>query len=396
MAETYARDVTRVQKWTAEFQEEWVRLGPFKRFMSTSGGNIINVNDTDLKGEGESVDFPFVSCIRGDGVTGNQMLEGAEDDSTGDSHRIFIDWYRQAKLPTKKGLKATVYDQLSAYRSALKMWADEKVKNALIAALCSVGYEIATTSKSTFNNQFWNYMYPASPTTLPGSTGYAAATQLNAFAVKNGPVTGSHLGRLLFGAATSNYSATWATALGNIDTSADKMTYSILDIAKNMAIDDRLNPRIAPYTGNNRAATEETFVCLMHPTAFQQLRDSLLASGTMLLQQAEVRGRDNPLFKGGDLYWNGILCTSVPGLPIIAGGAASSGIVPSFLCGRNALGLAWGQLPRPVSQDRDYGFRQGVGIEMQFGAEKLLYFDTSTGLKTQQMISIFTSTGAAF
>lgn len=393
MAETYAREVTRVQKWTADFQSEFVRLGPFKRFMSTSGNNVILVNDTDLKANGESVDFPFVSAIRGEGVTGNTPLEGNEDDSTGDTHRIFIEWYRQGKLPIKKGVKATAYDQLQAYRSALKDWAQEKLKYSLISALCSVGYEIATTSKSTFNNQFWNYAYPASPTTLPGSTGYAAATQLNNFSSYNGPVTGSHNGRLLFGATTSNYSATWATALGNIDTSADKMTYTILDIAKGMAQDDRLNPRISPYTGNSDAYSEETYVCLMHPIAFQHLRDSMMASGTMILQQAEVQGRQNPLFRGGDLYWNGILCTPVPGFPVLAGGASTSYIVPSFLCGKNSLGLAWGQLPQPKTNSRDYDFRQGIGIEMQFGVEKLLYFDTSTGHKTQQLVSIFTSAG---
>lgn len=389
MAETYRGKIATVHKWTSDFQREFVRTGPLKRFMGTGGNAVIRVNDTDLKDEGDSADFPFTSALRSRGVTGNTPLTGNEEEAKADSHRVFIDWKRNGTLLTKKEQKATKYDQLMVYKDALKSWAQEQIKYDAIAAFLSVGYEIATTSKSIHNHAWYNYGYPASPDTTLGSTGYAAATQLNNFASYNGPVTGLHSGRLLFGAALSNYSATWATALGNIDTSADKMTSTILDIAKSMAQDGQLNPRITPYTGDADKFTEETFVCFMHPTAFQQLRDSM---GTNLAT-AEVRGRDNPLFAGGDLLWNGVLVTALSGLPLLSGGASSSYICPSFLCGKGALGIAWGQLPKPVDDMADYGFRNGIGIEMQYAVEKLLYTDTITGHKVQSFISIFTSAG---
>lgn len=389
MAETYRGKVSTLHKWTSDFQREFVRTGPLKRFMGTGGNAIIRVNDTDLKDDGDSVDFPFVSALRGRGVSGNTPLAGNEEEGKADSHRIFIDWRRNGTLLTRKEEKATKYDQFMAYKDALKAWAQEQIKYDSIAAFLSVGYEISTTSTSIFNHAWYNYGYPTSPETTLGSTGYAAATQLNNFASYNGPVTGSHNGRLLFGAATSNYSATWATALGNIDTTADKMTTDILDIAKDMAQDDRLNPRIYPYTGDATRFTDETYVCFMHPTAFTQFRKSLSTD----LAYAETRGRDNPLFAAGDLMWNGILVTALPGLPVLSGGASTSYICPSFFCGKGALGFAWGQLPKAVEDMTDYGFRNGIGIEMQYGAEKLLYTDTSTGHKVQQFISIFTSAG---
>lgn len=389
MAETYRGKVSTVHQFTSKFQREFVRTGPLRRFMGTGGNAVIRVNDTDLKDEGDSVDFPFVSALRGRGVSGNTPLAGNEEEAKADSHRIFIDWKRNGTLLTKKEQKAPKYEQLMAYKDALKSWAQEQLKYDAIAAFLSVGYEISTTSTSIVNHAWYNYGYPASPGTTLGSTGYAGATQLNNFAAYNGPVSGVHGGRLLYGAVESNYSGVWATDLAKIDTSADKMTTAILDIAKAMAQNGQLNPRITPYTGDADKFTDETFVCFMHPTAFQQLRDNM---GTNLAT-AEVRGRDNPLFAGGDLLWNGVLVTALPGLPLLSGGASSSYICPSFLCGKGALGIAWGQLPKAVDDIDDYKFRNGIGIEMQYAVEKLLYTDTSTGHKVQSFISIFTSAG---
>lgn len=385
MAETYAGRVSTVRKWTAAFQSEFVRTGPFRRFMSSNNDNIIIVNDTDLKGEGDSVDFPFVMALRGDGVTGNTQLAGRGEAGQADSHRIFIDWRRNSTPITKKEQKNTAYDQLQAYRAALKTWGQEKLKFDIIAALCSVGYEVSTTSLSVINHNWWNYIYPNDGvTTTPGSTGYSAATQRNNWAVYN------TTGRVLYGKTQANFSGVNATDIAKIDTTDDVMTYSICDLAKLMAQDESLNPRIYPYTGNAEKGTDETFVMFHHPIAFQKLRDSL---GTFL-SNAEVRGRDNPLFAAGDIYWNGVLHTTVPGLPTLGTvGGSSSTVVPSFLCGKGSLGLAWGQLPLPTSETTDLGFRTEIGIEMQYGVEKLLYWNSTNSHKVQMMITVFTSAG---
>lgn len=393
MAETTNREVNRLQEFRDDFQKEFVRSNEFTRFMSSSGDNVIWARDSV---DGESTVFPFVSALRGQGVVGDTALEGREENLENDSHRIWLEWRRNAVKQTKKTGKQSAFDLLKAGKSALRDWANESVKYQIIAALMSVGYETSTTSKSTYNHIWYNYGYPASPTTTPGATGYAGATQLNNWCAYNGPVSGVHSGKILFGAATSNYNATFATAAANIDTTNDKMSYGIVDIAKGMAQNDALNPRIKPYTGKGDKFTEETYVCLMHPIAFQSLRDSLIASGSgNALQNAEVRGRDNPLWRGGDLWWNGVLCTACPGLPVLLniGSGGNTSVVPSFLLGKNAVGFGWQQLPNPVTNLEDYGFRTGAGIEMCSGAEKLLYTNPSTLHKEQTFITVFTSAG---
>lgn len=393
MAEVSTREVNRMQEFRDDFQKEFSRTNEFKRVMSSKGNNVIWVRDSV---DGESTVFPFVSALRGLGVTGDTALEGREEALNNDSHRIWMEWYRNAIKVTEKTKAQSAIDLLEAGRSDLKDWVQESIRYQIIAAFMSVGYEIAVTSRSTYNHAWYNYGYPASPTTTPGSTGYAGATQLNNWNAYNGPVTGVHNGKILYGAATSNYNATFATAAANIDTSADKMTYSIVDLAKGMAQNDALNPRIKPYTGNGDKFTEETYMCFMHPTAFQHLRDSLMGSGGgYILQQAEARGRDNPLFRAGDLWWNGVICTALPGIPVLLniGNGGNTSVLPSFLCGKNAIGFGFGQTPKPVTDLEDYGFRTGAGIAMMCGAEKLLYTNTATSHKEQCFVTIFTSAG---
>ena len=43
-----------------------------------------------------------------------------------------------------------------------------------------------------------------------------------------------------------------------------------------------------------------------------------------------------------------------------------------FLCGRNAVALAWGQMPRPTERkEDDYSFLIGRGIEAVYGVGKV-------------------------
>ena len=45
----------------------------------------------------------------------------------------------------------------------------------------------------------------------------------------------------------------------------------------------------------------------------------------------------------------------------------------SYLCGAQALGIAWAQRTKAVTNTRDYGFMHGVGVEEIRGVQKLAF-----------------------
>jgi hypothetical protein len=219
----------------------------------------------------------------------------------------------------------------------------------------------------------------------------SSAANRNAYALANPD-------RLLFGVAKSNYSATWATAMGNIDTTNDKCTVATLSLAKRMA--RQADPRIRPF---KTADGREYFVAFHGSRTFRDLK----ADTSMINANRDARARegsgmdDNPLFQDGDLLYDGIIHREIPELDDVAAntggtysldavGAASCDVRPIFICGAQSVGLAWGQEPTPrTDMQKDYQFRPGVAIEELLGVKKLAYNGVQQG-----MVSLFVAAAA--
>ena len=74
------------------------------------------------------------------------------------------------------------------------------------------------------------------------------------------------------------------------------------------------------------------------------------------LQYAWNRGSDNPLFTAGDILYDGVIIREIPELPVNTGaGAGGIDVAASYLCGAQALGIAWAQRTKAVTNTRDYG-----------------------------------------
>ena len=68
-------------------------------------------------------------------------------------------------------------------------------------------------------------------------------------------------------------------------------------------------------------------------------------------------------------------------LGLFAGGAA----LGFFLCGQQAVVFGWGQMAKPTfRKEDDYGFINGVGIEMAYGVAKMFKKHPNTGTKLKQ------------
>ena len=150
----------------------------------------------------------------------------------------------------------------------------------------------------------------------------------------------------------------YATALQDtLTATADKMTAAIVTLAKRVA--RTAHPMIRPIRVNR---DEEWFVMFVPSMAYRDLLlDPVIINA---LQYAWNRGSDNPLFTAGDILYDGVIIREIPELPINAGaGAAGVDVAASYLCGAQALGIAWAQRTKAVTNTRDYGFMPGVGVE---------------------------------
>lgn len=357
MAEVVLASASERQSWSNTFLREYIRQSRFMPYMGRSRTSIFRILTGSETGGASIVNVPLLGRLKGRGVEGSEVLEGNEEDLENFNDQIRTYWKRNGVVVPKSTSYRTEIDLLGAAKPELKEWAAGKMKSDLVNALGSIIIPGAADENG-----------------MPGTdtaVAYSAATagQRNTYLVNNAD-------RILFGASASNASSNvWATALGNIDSTNDKLTTSLISLAKRRA--KKADPGITPYrTEDGR----EYFVLFADSYAFRDLK-----SDTAMQQanrDARARGIDNPIFQDGDLIWDGVIITEVEDFTTLAGvGNGGIDVARNYLCGQNSVGIAWEQQPTPKTDpDRDYGFRPGVAIEELRGQKKLSRDGTNVGV----------------
>lgn len=363
MATTLVRDGLRVQQWDDKFFAEFVRANKFARYMGTTEGAIIQVKEDLAKKAGDSVTFQMIPRLKNAATRGAVTLAGNEEALDNRSLRVYVELVRNAvAVDNKTEQIKTDIDLRNAGRDALRNWAMETWRADIIDALMSID-GVAFTASS--------------------------AAQRNTWLTNNAD-------RVLFGATKSNASSNvWATAAGNVDATADKLTPDAISLMRRLA--KGANPRIRPVRVRE---DEEWFVLFANSLAFRDLKTN--ATMTAANREARVRGEDNPLFTDGDLLWDGVIIKEIEDIPTGVGAAAGSGagsinLGPVFLCGAQAVGAAWAQRTRSVEDPpRDFGRILPIGVEEIRGVQKLRFgTDAAVDTTTPKDFGVFTGWFAA-
>ena len=348
MSEVTLASASEKALWLKNYFAEYVRESGFKPYMGRSSSSII-IAKYELQSEsGKTINIPLILRLTGNGVTGSAILDGAEEDLGNYNCALSVEWRRNAVRVPKSTSYKTEIDLFGAAKDMLKQWEAEKLRDDIIKAMLSV----VTTGDTTVN------------------LGDSTAANRNAYNAANSD-------RLLFGKLKSNYSATWATAVGNLDTTDDKCTVAAMSLMKRIA--KSADPHIRPFRSEDG---REYFVAFHGGRTFRDLK----ADTTMTQANREARARDvgaNPIFQDGDLIYDGIIHREIPEIDDIAGsgtydmdgiGNSSADVRPVFLCGQQAVGIAWGQEPMMKTDlTKDYSFRPGVAIEELLTVKKLAY-----------------------
>lgn len=360
MATTTLATASQVQKWESQYFAEYVRDSGFMPYMGKSVNMPICVKH-ELTAGGKTINLPLITRLSGAGVTGSTTLVGSEEALNNYNMPISVDWRRNAVEIKKPESHWTEMDLLRAAGDMLKVWSAEKLRDDVIAAMRSIQ-----------------------------GVAYGTATE----AQKDAWVDDS-VDRILFGAAKSNLSTTapaggatydHSGSLGNIDGTADKLTASAVSLMKRIA--KTADPHIRPIR-HSASKGREYYILFAGSLPFRDLKND----STIAQANREARPRDvdaNPLFQDGDLIYDGVIIREIPEIPVLSGvGTGSIDVGQVFLCGAQAVGIAWGQQPKMTrKKEDDYGFAQGRGIEECLGVEKLTFNSKDHGIVTGHFAAV--------
>lgn len=357
MATTTVQSNNKLVKYTQEINREWVRGNAFSPYQGSSLNSIIRIRN-ELKSGGEQMNIPLVARLTGQG-RGVGTLVGNEEKIDNYGMRVWLDWARNAITTNKADRHKDSADIFGEAKPLLSDWMNELKRDEVIAALMALPSESAPANFGSDGGDRVNGIRYED----------ATAAQRNTWNQDNSD-------RVLYGNATSNYSATHATALGNCDTTNDKFTAANLSLLKRVA--KNANPKIRPYkTEDGR----EYFVAFAGTNPFRDLKIDLQTVN----KDARPREGDgvskNPLFQDGDQIYDGVIVREVPEISAFVAnvwttlktaGNGTSRVEPVFLCGQQAAVMAIGQMAKPTfRKEDDYGFISGTGIEAAYGVSKM-------------------------
>lgn len=355
---TYAKAL---EKYERRYFSEYVRESGFKAYMGEGVNNPFVVKRQLIEG-GQVINIPLVAALKGSGK-GTGTLTGNEEALGNFNYDVKPYWHRNAVLVAKDQQHESFIDLHRAGRDMLKVWDMDDMRDSICNALSSVA-EVSGAYNAEDGHPKQVFYHEAS------------ASQKNAW-------TAANEYRVLFGDTEANYNATHATALANVSAAADGLTAANITLMKRLAKRrQRTNqgasadvPSIRPIRTGTQG--REFFVLFTDSLNFAKAKNDT----TIAAANRDARPRDvatNPIFQDGDLLYDGVVIREIPEMRRI-----SATVSPAYLCGAQALGLAWGQLPKATRRkEDDYGFQMGVGTESLWAAEKLIYDGLDHGAMT--------------
>lgn len=337
MAETFVPSGLTVQQWDEKYYVEYLNANWFKQFMGTGSSKMIQLKEDLTKKPGDSVTFTLVNRLTGTAKDSNEALEGSEEAADLRSFQLRVREYAHAVKFKKFEAQKTAIDLRQAHRDILMDWNMELDRDNIISAMGSIN-----------------------------GTAYASASEASKDAW-----LADNADRVLFGALKSNNSANdHSASLANIDTTNDKLTPDAIALMKRMA--KTASPKIKPIRAKTSIGSSEGYV-LFAPS--QMVRD--LGSNSTFVQanrEARNRGMDNPLFTGADYVWENVYIYEIEDIPSLGAVGASSAVVrPCYLCGAQALGMAWAKRPETVEEMFDYKRAVGIGITQWYKVDKMRF-----------------------
>jgi N4-gp56 family major capsid protein len=327
--------------------------------MGEGDNNIIQVKSDLMKQAGDTIVLPLSAKLTGNGVDGDNELEGHEESISSYSESILIDQKRfGVRLQGKLDERKVAYDMRKDAKEKLTIRLQEFLERQIFLKLGGVTNTTVTDVGGTVvaTGAAWSN----TPTPIPIADEAAG--------------TGS---RYICACATGT-DALAAT---------DLITPGLISRAKIKAM--LAHPKIQPLRIDGR----DHYVLWVHPWQAYDLKNN--AQFAQAMREAEVRGKDNPIFTGSLGVWDGVIVYEHPYVPFLdvsvalnsfeaAAGGTTDAAVDMFralLCGRQAAVFAKCQSDNGwVEETFDYKNKVGFATSLIGGIDKVMFNSLEYGV----------------
>ena len=369
----------KVTDFQAKVNRVYVREGRFGPYIGATENAIIQTNKSLRKKS-----IALIGKLSGGGVRGSTSLVGNEEALSNFDFTFEPTHLRNGVLIDNEEREKSEFDLYTEARPALQNWVMETKRDQIIQAFGAI----------QAGGVYYNYGGVAAS----GANGSAAASAANFDTWQ-----AANVDRILYGIAKSNTtSGDHTTSLATIDTTNDKMSSAMISQLKRIA--GLANPLIRPVMINE---DQPFYVLFVGSFAFRDIRaDANIIAANKDARPREGNFKDNPLFSGGDLYWDGIVIKEVPDLDkfidgggtsmwdgvwgagatadsLKVGGSSSSRVGIGFLAGAQAIVFGRGKdASFKLRGEDDYEHLSGVGITAKHDIKKIFYNGKQNGMVT--------------
>jgi N4-gp56 family major capsid protein len=360
MANTQSNSNLRRQIWSKDLMVDVMRdVENGLQFAGADANNVVQIKDDLKKEKGQSVIFGMVARLSGDGVDGDNELEGNEESMSAYDESVSIDQKRNAvRLKGKLDDQKSMYDQIKPAKDNLRIWMKEFIIRQVFLKLGGVtNAGLVDTNGVVYSA---SCAWSNTPDYIPDADEAAG-----------------------IGARYICANAGGTDALA----ASDKMTLDL--VTKAATIAKLANPQIQPLEADG----EKFYVMYLHPL---QARDIRLSSDWKTANQnARERSEKNPVFRAR----SGLLVQRAAAGERVRAVAEHGGLgqqlprrrgrhglrghdaARALLCGRQAAGLAEVNNPDAlVVETFDYQNKDGVAASFLGGIQKLMFNNKEFGV----------------
>lgn len=338
--------------WSMQFWKQVRNKSFVSKFVGSGESAMIQrVKELRKDEKGARCVMTLVADLEGDGVAGDNTLDGREEAMIQDEQVIRLDQLRHANIN-----KGRMSDQKSVVnfreqsKDKLSYWMGDRIDQMAFLTLSGVSYGFHTDGRTRVGSQL---------------------TDLEFAADVSVPTTNRHF--------------RWDASLGL--QAGDTTAVSVVDVPTyKMLVEMRARAEVTklkPISGNGG---DEVYHVFMHPYAFAKLRQD--ADYLANVRSAGSRGGSNELFAGtgGTVTQDGLVLHSfrhVFNNSALADGSrwgASTDVTGCriLMCGSQALGMGDIGTAAYVEEGKDYDNQQGISYGKIFGMLKPKFINNAT------------------
>lgn len=292
-----------VQRWSTSLAIEAEKLQYFRKFMGAGPENLVMVLSDLKKAAGEKITFALRMKLGGDGIEGDNVIEGTSAETALDFYNdyVFIDQRRKGtKSKGKMSEQRVPYNLRQEGRDALAVWWAED-----------------------YDEQIMMYLSGARgvDTSFHAGLGYTGRA--------NNTITSPDTSHVVYGGN--------ATSLATVD-AADKMKLTLVE--KLISKAETLDPMIQPF----RVGGEKKFVLLMHTFQAYDLRTGVSQNDWLEIHKATDQ-KDSPIYQNALGEYGGVVLhkhRNVIRFDSTTGCASGVTAARALFLGAQAGVIAWG------------------------------------------------------